>query len=68
MVGLLMCTKPDKAVGINAGFQRLHGRDQDVEPQIKLVAIDQEWLGDVLLNHHLLGPMDMSGVCVCVCQ
>lgn len=36
-------------------LQRLQGLDQDVEADVELELVDEQWLVDVLLDHRLLG-------------
>jgi hypothetical protein len=44
-----------EALPVHEGLQRVKGRDEDIEPQVELVTVEEVRVPDVPLRHHLPG-------------
>ena len=55
-VGVWLRGKPYQPIAVQVDCKRVQAGDQNIQSKIKLVSIDQVWVGDVLLyNGKLLG-------------
>ena len=53
---ILNCRKPDKPLLIHIKPQRVHRRDPHIDPQVKLVTIDQVRVIHIM-GHHVALPV-----------
>lgn len=51
---VLLCAHTNQAVVVKENAKRVAGSDQNVDAQVKLVALHQKWLVQVLLNNKVL--------------
>ena len=51
---VLLCAHPHQAIVVQENAQGVAGSDQDVDPQVKLVALHQEGLVQVLLHNEVV--------------
>ena len=42
---------PDHPVLVEVDAERVDAGDKHVEPEVELVAVDEQWVGDVALNY-----------------
>jgi len=52
-MNLLGSSKPDQPLVLQLHLQRTVASHHGVQPYVKLVVIDQQWVGDVLTNNNL---------------
>jgi len=54
-----LSAESSKALAVNECFQRVYPCHQDVDPHVKLIAVDQERVGDILLEDHWFRKYDI---------
>ena len=57
-VGVFLGGKSYKALLHQVYLERVKARDQGIDPQIVLIAVDQMWIGDILRDHIAWLPLD----------
>ena len=44
---------PDKPLLVQVDLQWVHSSEENVEPEVELASVDEQWVGDILLHTHL---------------
>lgn len=55
---IVLCTEPNESIVKQEQFERVTGGYQNIDPEITLEALDQQWPLQVFLYHQLLGGCD----------